>query len=126
MDKLILKETKQSPLIILDPKSGVFELKGSSFLDNAHEFYTPLIAWVKEYAKNPQPSTRILFELNYVNTSSQRMMFDLLKEVNLIFKSGHSVHIDWLYDEDDYDLKEVGEDLLSFMDFPFKIVVKVS
>jgi len=126
MEKIVLKETKHSPLVILDPVSGVFELKGSSFLDNAHEFYTPLIKWLAEYEKTPAASTRIIFELNYINTSSQRMMFDFLKRVNVLFQSGHPVSIEWLYDENDYDLKDVGEDLLSFMDFPYKIIEKVS
>jgi hypothetical protein len=126
MEKLVLKETKHSPLVVLDPQTGVFELKGSSFLDNAHEFYTPIIEWLKEYAKTPAPNTKILFDLNYINTSSQRMVFDLLKRVNLMFKAGSHLSIEWLYDENDFDLRDVGEDLLSFMDFPYKIIEKVS
>jgi len=126
MEKIILKETKHSPSVILDPESGVFELRGSSFLDNAHEFYTPLIDWLKEYEKNTAASTKVIFELNYINTSSQRMMFDFLKRINFLFKSGHTVAVEWLYDENDYDLKDVGEDLLSFMEFPYKIIEKVS
>ena len=125
MEKLVIKETKQSPSVSLDPQ-GRFELKGSSFLDNAHEFYTPLISWAKEYAKHPKAETIVTFELNYINTSSQRMLFDFLKELNNMHKAGHKVHIDWLFDELDYDLRDVGEDLLSFMDFSYKVVEKVS
>ncbi len=54
------------------------------------------------------------------------MLFDFLKELNALHKAGNSVHIDWLYDESDYDLRDVGEDLLSFMDFSYKIIEKVS
>jgi hypothetical protein len=126
MEKLNIKETKQSPLVILDHVVGAFEIKGSSFLDNAHEFYTPLITWVRDYSNKPKDSTKVTFELNYINTSSQRMLFDFLKELNALHKSGNKVHIDWLYDENDYDLRDVGEDLLSFMDFSYKIIEKVS
>jgi hypothetical protein len=125
MEKLFIKETKQSPLVSLDP-AGKIELKGSSFLDNAHEFYMPLINWAKEYAIHAKGETRVTFELNYINTSSQRMLFDFLKELNNMHKAGQKVHIDWLYDEMDYDLRDVGEDLLSFMDFSYKVVEKVS
>ncbi len=125
MEKLFIKETKQSPLVSLDP-AGKLELKGSSFLDNAHEFYTPLITWAKEYAKHAKPVTAVTFELNYINTSSQRMLFDFLKELNVLHKAGHNVQIDWLFEEMDYDLRDVGEDLLSFMEFNYKIVEKVS
>jgi hypothetical protein len=125
MELLFLKETKQSPLVSLDP-AGKLELKGSSFLDNAHEFYTPLITWVKAYAKQPKPVTTVTFELNYINTSSQRMLFDFLKELNNMHKAGHKVQIEWLFEEMDYDLRDVGEDLLSFMEFSYKVVEKVS
>src|ERR1043165_5897686 len=120
MEKLVIKETKQSPLVSLDP-SGKFELKGSSFLDNAHEFYTPLIQWAKAFAKHPKP-VHVTFELNYINTSSQRMLFDFLKELNTMHKAGHKVQIDWLFEEMDYDLRDVGEDLLSFMEFEYKVI----
>ncbi len=126
MEKLIIKETKHSPLVALDHKTGAFEIKGSSFLDNAHEFYMPLILWVKEYAKKPAEITKLQFDLNYINTSSQRMLFDFLKELNAMHKTGAKIHIDWLYDENDYDLRDVGEDLLSFMEFSYKIIEKVS
>lgn len=126
MNRILIEETKHSPGVILDPKTGVFEMRGSSFLDNAYEFYTPLIEWVKQYEKNPAPTTKLLFELNYINTSSQRMIFDFLKRINELHKSGSTVHIDWLFDENDYDLRDVGEDLLSFMDFSYKIIEKVN
>ncbi len=126
MEKLNIKETKHSPSVILDHENGTIEIKGSSFLDNAHEFYTPLILWMREYAKTPTATTKVLFELNYINTSSQRMLFDFLKELNLVHKAGTKVHVDWLFDESDYDLRDVGEDLLSFMDFSYKIIEKVS
>lgn len=126
MEKIVIPETKQSPGVILDHKTGNFELKGSSFLDNAYDFYTPLINWLKEYEKNPASTTKILFELNYINTSSQRMIFDFLKRINELHKNGNSVRIDWLYDENDYDLRDVGQDLLSFMEFEYKIIEKVN
>jgi hypothetical protein len=124
MEKLVIKETKQSPMVDLDP-SGKFEIKGSSFLDNAHEFYTPMIQWAKTFAKHPKP-VHVTFELNYINTSSQRMLFDFLKELNTLHKTGHKVRIDWLFEEMDYDLRDVGEDLLSFMEFEYKVIEKVS
>ena len=54
------------------------------------------------------------------------MIFDFLKRINELHKSGKSVHIEWLFDENDYDLRDVGEDLLSFMDFPYKVIEKVN
>ena len=126
MEKIVLEETKHSPGVILDPAMGVLELRGSSFLDNAHEFYTPLIEWLKAYEKKPALSTKVIFDLNYINTSSTRMIFDFLKRINELHKSGNSVHIEWLFDENDYDLRDVGEDLLSFMDFPYKVIEKVN
>lgn len=124
-DKLQIKETSHSPMVNFDP-NGVLEIRGNSFLDNAHEFYTPLINWIRTYTKAPAAETKIIFDLNYINTSSQRMVFDMLKEIGNIHSSGNTVHVDWLYDENDYDLKDVGEDLLSFMEYSYKVIEKVN
>jgi len=126
MTKLEIKETKSAPSVLLDIESGRFEIRGNSFLDNAHEFFVPVLNWMKEYEKNPLPETKVLFDLTYINTSSQRMVFDFLKLLNNMHKAGHKVLVEWLYDENDEDLRDVGNDLLSFMDFPFKVLVKVS
>ncbi len=126
MEKMEIKETKSSPAVILDPASGLFEMRGTSFLDNAHEFYTPVIDWIKDYSKSPSKSTKFIFDLSYINTSSQRMVFDILKYLNQLHKNNHTVSVEWLYDENDDDLKDVGTDLLSFMEFPYKVIEKVS
>lgn len=126
MEKVIIEETKSSPTIILDPVSGIFEFRGHSFLDNAYEFYNPVIEWMKKYLDNPSAETNIIFDMSYINTSSQRMVFDFLKKANQLHKNGHKVFVQWLYDEIDDDLKDVGNDLLSFMEFPYKVIVKVT
>lgn len=126
LEKIQIKETNHSPMVNFDASTGLLELRGNSFLDNAHEFYTPLIKWMRDYAKTPASHTKVLFDLNYINTSSQRMVFDMLKELGNIHSAGQNVHVDWLYDENDYDLKDVGEDLLSFMEFSYKVIEKVN
>jgi hypothetical protein len=126
MEKLFTKETSHSPRVSFDHETGLLQLRGNSFLDNAHEFYTPIIDWLREYSKTPAPQTKVTLVLNYINTSSQRMLFDMLKVLGNIHSAGHSVHVDWLYEENDDDLKDVGEDLLSFMEFSYKVIEKVN
>jgi hypothetical protein len=126
MEKLFIKEDKSSPLVNLDPETGVFEIRGNSFLDNAYEFYNPIIEWIKNYIQHPQKETNIIFDIRYINTSSQRMVFDFLKKTNQLYKNGNKVFVQWLYDENDDDLRDVGNDLLSFMEFPYNVLVKVS
>lgn len=126
LDKLQIKETSHSPMVNFDAVAGSLEIRGNSFLDNAHEFYMPLIKWIRDYANAPAAETKVLFDLNYINTSSQRMVFDMLKEIGNIHSTGKTVHVDWLYDENDYDLKDVGEDLLSFMEYSYKVIEKVN
>lgn len=126
MEKLFIEEGKSSPLVSLNPETGVFEIRGNSFLDNAYEFYNPIIEWMKKYIQQPNSETNIIFDISYINTSSQRMVFDFLKKANQLHKNGNKVFVQWLYDEIDDDLRDVGNDLLSFMEFPYKVIVKVS
>ncbi|MCF6366463.1 MAG: DUF1987 domain-containing protein [Bacteroidales bacterium] len=106
---IIIKKDSLSPKVVLDQESGVFCLSGKSIVENAHDFYTPILNWFKEYFKKPNKSTHLIFYIEYLNSSSA------LQISNLIFlfsenKKGNQLKITWLYDEDDEAMKETGKE----------------
>ncbi len=40
--------------------------------------------------------------------------------INNIHNDGLNIRIDWYFDENDEDMKEVGEELSEVVDFPFE------
>ena len=121
MDNLTLQPGPKTPHIVLD-QNGYIELKGKSIPENSVEFYKPVFAWLDEYAANPKSSTKVLVELEYFNTSSSKCILDVFRKLEILHSSGKSsVSIAWLYDEDDEDMMETGEDYQTIVKIPFTI-----
>ena len=118
----IVQQSTKTPLINFDP-NGNFELKGKSIPENTILFYKPLFEWLNEYAQKPASKTNLNIQLDYFNTSSSKSIVDLFKMLELISKSGKSeTTINWLYNQEDDDMQEAGEDYKSIIKIPFNLV----
>jgi hypothetical protein len=122
MNTLYLQATAFTPRVQLNATTGMLEFKGRSTSENALEFYRPILNWIKEYAKNPQPTTTLSLQLDYFNSSSSKCLLDIIRNVSRVQTANHTVVINWLYQADDVDMKETGEDLESLAKVPFKII----
>lgn len=111
----------KTPAIVLDP-AGLIEMKGKSIPENTAEFYQPVYEWLDQYALTPQPVTRLLINFEYFNTSSSKCLLDIFRKLEAIHVSGKSsVAVSWIYDEDDEDMMETGEDYKSMVKIPFVV-----
>jgi len=108
MDPLILKETEDTPEIIFNPEEGIFKISKISVPEDAFQFYEPILSWLKDYEKNPNPDTVVNFDLEYVNTASSKQLIQimlLLEKIALKSK----VIIKWFYESIDEDMQSLGE-----------------
>ena len=117
MEDLIIEPTKKTPCVAFYT-IGKLSLTGSSYPENASEFYNPLIDWIKELK-----AEEIEFDLNleYINSASANRIINLLKIIdsNSVIKK---ILINWYYEEEDVDNLETGEtlrDLLQRTQFKF-------
>ena len=124
MEKLKLEGSFQSPAILLDANKGIFDFRGICFLTNAYEFFMPVLDWLNEYEKNLNSSSKFTFDFSYINTASQKMLFEVLKKLGKFAEKGHPVTIEWFYEDNDDDLKSLGDDLLCLINVPYKIIPK--
>lgn len=110
-------------MVNLDAEKGLVEIKGRSIPENSIAFYEPLVNWLNEYSKNPQPQTVFNIHLEYFNTSSSKCILDVFKKAENIHNDGKSkVVVNWYYEEDDDDMLEAGEDYQSIVDLPFEMI----
>ena len=119
MDRLFFKGTEETPHIILDKDKNKFEIKGKSFMEDVQAYYEPIINWLEEYKKNPNPETVMYFEVEYINTASSKMFLDVLKELEDIHLDGNKVSIVWSYFEDDEDMESTGHEFDEMFEAPF-------
>ena len=117
-----LDETDKTPKVRFNPEKGILEIKGRFIPENAIEYFIPIYEWLDEYAKTPAPNTEVHLQLEYLNDSSSKCMFDVLKKLMFILKGGNQVEINWYYPPDDEDIYETGEDYQSIFKIPFKFI----
>ena len=121
MKKYSIGGTQITPLINFDLAAGLLEIKGFSIPENSIEFYKPLNEALDKYTGSAQPATNVTVELEYVNTSSSKCILGVFKKLETIHKSGSPVVINWLYEEDDEDMLQAGEDYKAMVNVPFKM-----
>ncbi len=122
METIVREGTPKTPYVRFDGDKGIIEIKGRSIPENSIEFYKPLIDWLEEYGELAQNETAVNVQLEYFNTSSSKCILDIFKKLELIYKKGRKVDVNWYYEEDDEDMFEAGEDYQSIINIPFKMI----
>jgi hypothetical protein len=116
MEILNLEGTSDTPKIILNKTNGIFEISGRSLPEDSAEFYRPILEWITRYAVQPNPSTDFVFKLEYFNTSSSKLILDVLSALEEI----DGMKIQWCYPEDDEDMEEAGKEFSELVEIPFE------
>jgi hypothetical protein len=122
-ERYISEQQAKTPFIDFDANSGVFYLKGKSIPENSVAFYKPLLDWLDAYSAAPNISTVLNFQLDYFNTSSAKVIADIMKKLDKLQDSGSSnVVINWYYQDIDEDMLEAGEDYMTFTKSVFNLI----
>jgi hypothetical protein len=122
MDNLNIEKTKYTMGIHFDKDTGVLDMHGSSYPENALDFFNPIIKWVKDYISEIKKAIILNIRLNYLNTSSTKCILDILELLDQYHRSGGSVKINWYYREGDQDIKETGQELAEDFLFPISFL----
>ena len=113
MKTLIVEAVPDSPYypeVNFNSETGVCELIGESYMEEAYKFYTPLLNWLKEYTLELNKAVTLNLKLTYFNTNSSRLLLDILDVLKQSQEAGNDVEINWYYEEDDPDVKDEVED----------------
>lgn len=122
IDKLHLAATSSTPTVDFDPDSGVLQLAGESYPENAFDFFRPLLAWVAAYVERGTAPVVAELALSYLNTSSIKSVMDLLDLLEAAHRAGRTVTVRWSYPEDNDRALEMIEEFKEEVTLPFFIV----
>ena len=120
MDALQIEQTDDSPKVILDQEGNRFEISGKSLPEDVMDFYQPVIDWLEEYRKNPNPKTRFDFKLIYFNTASSKLILDILMILEEMTVEGKEILVKWLSMASDEDMQEAGREYEEMVDVSFE------
>ena len=120
MKPYIKTATADTPSVILDADRGIFEISQMSLPEDAVDFYTPILAWLRDYAKDPNPETVFNMKLEYFNTASSKQLIQILLLLQDM-KDKSNVLVKWYYKEIDEDMLSLGEEYKQIMKIPFEL-----
>ncbi len=114
----LFEATKRSPKINFE-SNGNFCISGNSYIEDPEKFYRPAVTWLNEFLELNKNEINFTVNLEYVNSSSSKIVLNML---NAIIASGVKLNVIWEYEEEDFDILELGESLqtLTKLNFNFK------
>ena len=108
-------------MITGDPETGNIEISGRSIPENATGFYKPLLDWISAYKLQTNSKTQLSFHLDYLNSISQKIVYDILEQMIEINEKSELVIL-WKYDQDDEEILDEGKVFKSRFELDFRLV----
>jgi len=117
---LIIEATKRTPWVILEP--GRIFIMGRSIPENPGEFFRPVQDWLTQYASEYKDESKIILGFEYINTSSIKWVFTILRGLSEMEGLENKANVTWYYEQGDDDLSELGFIIRSLVDCPFLLI----
>jgi hypothetical protein len=104
MQPIVIESTRATPQVLFK-SNGNLSLKGRSMAPDIVLFYRPLNEWV---SRLNTPKVRFSIDLEYFNTASSKILFELMK---IIENNANIREFDviWHFESDDEDILEKGQ-----------------
>ncbi|GAA6118789.1 DUF1987 domain-containing protein [Acidovorax sp. FG27] len=117
MDNLYIAPTPSSPEVDFQFDTHALSLRGESYPENAAAFYGGILSQLKIYlAAQSGRRIEVSIALAYFNSSSTKMLFNLIEALSDAAAQGNEVAVRWYHDEEDDTILEFGQELSE--DFP--------
>ncbi len=116
-----MKGNWKSPSISFNP-DGNLQIWGRSLPENAIDVYNPIFNWLDNYKQNPAKITSVDVKLEYFNTTSSKLIYEIFKRFEEIKDDGNDINIKWHFEADDPDLKEEGNTLNKIINIDIELI----
>jgi hypothetical protein len=116
MNTFLRRPTRTTPYVNLDSKSGVYMVAGRSIPIDAELFYRPVINWLDQLCASPPESLSFTFRLEFFNIASSKRILFILYKLSEIQSKGCEVTVQWMYEKQDDDTLEIGQDYAQMID----------
>lgn len=117
MIELSITPTFRTARVYYDTSSAILEISGISIPENADSFFQPVYDWLETMRKSYKGKITVRINLTYFNTSSVRHLLIIIK--TMIAEYNNSLVVEWIYESDDEEIMERGEQLSAVVKFPF-------
>lgn len=118
------QKTGSTPYILIDEEKGYMKFEGESFHENVIEFYRDVGDWLEAFLKTEFESFTFDCELKYFNSSTAKLLLNMLMEMDEYAADNKSITVNWITTPDNDIIIECGEDFQEEMEnLQFNLVV---
>lgn len=117
-----IPETDFTPSVRISNEDNRIIITGPSRLEDPSPFFEKLTDVLNENIINFKTRFTLEFKLNYLNSSSSKWLFHILKNVQNRFGGNKIMNVNWYYDEDDEDILEAGEVFKNLLNVQFALI----
>lgn len=110
MGKIEVQKTVSTPHMIIDEENNYLRLSGESFPENIVNFYAPLTSWLEGYLATDFPSFTFDCHLVYFNSSTSKLLMNILGAMNDAAARGKKVVVNWHSSKENDVIIECGEE----------------
>ncbi len=121
LNDLRIAGTQETLSIDLLAEVGEMSFKGVSLCSNARDVYAESLDWLRRYALTPARQTHVLFALHYYNTSTSKVILEILQILESILHAGGEVLVRWQFRTEDMDMEDAGVEFSENTVIPFQL-----
>ncbi len=119
-----VEATEDTPKLILNPHKKTVLIEGSSFPEDAVEFYSYVIQWVVEHTKKFEGQFKCVFDYTILSSASNKMVFEILLKLEKLKQNGKDILVEWKYSSFDEDMYDEGKGFKDTLTLVFNIIKK--
>lgn len=124
MDSLLIASTDKTPSVRFMAEEGRLQVSGKSLLDDAVDFYTPVIKTLQHHLSTSSLPVMVDIYLIQIHPGSAKCILDLLKSLETSHTENKQVLINWYYEKGNKDMYLAGENYQSLLNLPFNLKIK--
>ena len=109
MSNYFVEESFKTPKIVGDSILGTLVLSGRSLPEDAKNFYQPFREWLHLFYGTKSNQISVTLDLEYFNTASSKFIVNMLFGLEKL-QTTKKVIVKWMYDEEDVEMLETGQD----------------
>lgn len=121
---ITIDPSEDTPTVIMDPNKPEIVLKGSSFPEDAIQFYSPIITWLNDIGDKLNKPLVCEFNYSILSSASNKMVFEILLKLEKLAEKGKDVRVKWMYSGYDEDMYDEGRGFKESMKLKFDLIEK--
>ncbi|MCL2016915.1 MAG: DUF1987 domain-containing protein [Defluviitaleaceae bacterium] len=124
--KIELPKTESTPYVLLDAEKSYMTFKGECYSENTIDFFRNITVWLTDFLASGFTELDFDCELEYFNSSSSKLLYNVLLAMDESAAKGKKININWYVDKGNDVIIEHGEDFKDeFKNVNFTIIEKL-